>query len=646
MSSGPAFAQADAGLVADWAANGGGIVEVASPNGDVCPDLGVPGCLQFDGNTAWHDPNIDGDYYISGGGGDGSIDRLRRYVEAASPDDFVILFSDACSTPGTCYGVYAFGTQTIVSVPFEVWNTGETPDDPSDDIRLIPFINANDVELSDWSNQFTGIDAWPLANNVPITDWIYGMMPDRDNGYDLFAAAAAGFGGAGALYDPLADGDDQIDPDPANGGDCANQGYYANFCYRNDVLTGTYAGGTFGATFVYPIGRVVFADLAGDGTTPATGTAVTLISEDNAPTFADWASNGAGIVEVMNPIQAPCTDPAEAGCLEYTGNTVWHDPNVNDDYYISGGGGDGSIDRLRRYVETGVPDVFELRFTASGGYGVYGFAGFEIATVPFELWNIGDAADPADDVRMIPFLNANDVPLTSWADQFTGADAWALAAGTPITDWIYGMMPDRPDGYDLFEAAAIGFGGAGAIYDPLTDGDTQIDVSPFDGADCANQGVYADYCYRNDVLTDTYAGGTLGAQFVYPIGRVVFGDLAGDGTTPPEGTVIRMFTEGTPPVVSNEPGAEIPSDFVLDAVYPNPFNPRAVVPFSVPTAGAVRVAVYDILGREVAVLVNERLAAGHHEATLDGAGLSSGLYLVTLQADGVMRAQQKVTLLR
>ena len=562
-----------------------------------------------------------------------------RYIEALGTDQFEIRF-----TASGGFGVYGFAGFTIASVPFELWNIGD-PGDPGDDVRMIPFLNANGAELSDWVDMFTGTDPWPSSGGAPITDWVYWMAPDRPDGYDMFETAAIGFGGAGATYDPLSDGDAQVDPDPFLGGDCANQGVYVDYCYRNQPFVNN--GGP--SSFVYPIGRMVFADLDASGTTPAEGTIIRLITEGGG--LPNWAGNGAGIVETDHPSGDPCAG-GDPGCNEFSGNTVWHDPNSTTEYFVSGGGGDGSIDRLRRYVEVAAPDAFEMRFTASGGFGVYGFAAFTIASVPFELWNIGDPGNPGDDVRMIPFLNANGAELSDWVDMFTGTDTWPVSGGTPITDWVYWMAPDRPTGYDMFETAAIGFGGAGATYDPLSDGDAQVDPdlsgTSTNGVDCDNQGVYVDYCYRNTLLTGTYPGGTFGAQFVYPIGRMVFADLAGGGTTPPDDTVIRLFTDKSapPPPTDTEDSPEIPQDFVLHQAYPNPFNPQAVVPFDVPELATIRLAVYDMLGREVAVLVDGQVTAGRHEVVLDGSNLASGVYLIRLESAGNVQTSMKVLLLR
>ncbi|MEM6646565.1 MAG: T9SS type A sorting domain-containing protein [Bacteroidota bacterium] len=78
---------------------------------------------------------------------------------------------------------------------------------------------------------------------------------------------------------------------------------------------------------------------------------------------------------------------------------------------------------------------------------------------------------------------------------------------------------------------------------------------------------------------------------------------------------------------------EQPGQIRLEANYPNPFNPSTVLRFTLPTAQQVRLAVYDALGREVAVVRDGVLAAGTHEATFEAAGLPSGLYLYRLQAD-------------
>ena len=75
----------------------------------------------------------------------------------------------------------------------------------------------------------------------------------------------------------------------------------------------------------------------------------------------------------------------------------------------------------------------------------------------------------------------------------------------------------------------------------------------------------------------------------------------------------------------------LPSTFVLYQNYPNPFNPTTAIRYQLPAAGDVKLTVYDILGQEVAVLVDERRDAGVHEVVFDGSGFSSGMYIYRMK---------------
>jgi len=83
---------------------------------------------------------------------------------------------------------------------------------------------------------------------------------------------------------------------------------------------------------------------------------------------------------------------------------------------------------------------------------------------------------------------------------------------------------------------------------------------------------------------------------------------------------------------SSAPG-ETPKDFSLDQNYPNPFNPGTKISFALPRDVDVRLAVYNLLGQEVALLVNSHLLAGPHQVIFEVKNLPAGMYFYRFQAD-------------
>lgn len=79
---------------------------------------------------------------------------------------------------------------------------------------------------------------------------------------------------------------------------------------------------------------------------------------------------------------------------------------------------------------------------------------------------------------------------------------------------------------------------------------------------------------------------------------------------------------------------EAPSSIRMMANYPNPFNPTTVIPFTISDHTNVQIAVYDMLGRRVQILLNESMQPGRYEARFDARQLSSGMYMVRMVADG------------
>ncbi len=87
-----------------------------------------------------------------------------------------------------------------------------------------------------------------------------------------------------------------------------------------------------------------------------------------------------------------------------------------------------------------------------------------------------------------------------------------------------------------------------------------------------------------------------------------------------------------------------PSTFALGQNYPNPFNPETSFEFRVPSSEFVSLKIFDLLGREVSVLVSEKKSAGEYRVTWDASGFSSGVYLYRLQAGGFVETKRMLLL--
>ena len=98
---------------------------------------------------------------------------------------------------------------------------------------------------------------------------------------------------------------------------------------------------------------------------------------------------------------------------------------------------------------------------------------------------------------------------------------------------------------------------------------------------------------------------------------------------------------------SNEIEVEIgmPDEFVLYQNYPNPFNPTTKIKFTIPDFGFTTLKIYDVLGNEIATLVNEEKSPGNYSVEFNAGKLASGVYIYTLKA-GAFRGTKKLVLLK
>ncbi len=89
---------------------------------------------------------------------------------------------------------------------------------------------------------------------------------------------------------------------------------------------------------------------------------------------------------------------------------------------------------------------------------------------------------------------------------------------------------------------------------------------------------------------------------------------------------------------------ELPQNYVLKQNYPNPFNASATIEYSIPEPGNVTLKIYDLLGRELAVLVDEFKQPGYYRVIFDGDNLSSGMYFYGIKTKGFTQTKKMILL--
>lgn len=123
-----------------------------------------------------------------------------------------------------------------------------------------------------------------------------------------------------------------------------------------------------------------------------------------------------------------------------------------------------------------------------------------------------------------------------------------------------------------------------------------------------------------------------------PSGNIAYVGCFGSAGVP----LIQKFTKTTG---VDEQGQVVVNGYKLSQNYPNPFNPSTKISFELPMSGYTTLKVYDMLGREVAVLVDKEMTSGYHSVNFNAANLASGTYIYQLNVNGT-RITNKMVLLK
>ena len=151
------------------------------------------------------------------------------------------------------------------------------------------------------------------------------------------------------------------------------------------------------------------------------------------------------------------------------------------------------------------------------------------------------------------------------------------------------------------------------------------------------------YPYVCDEVEYNADKGTVKIHYLYYLDAIPGVSLFGQGDGSDDGAWYYDTIEI--PYTPNSVDGEVVENYSLSQNYPNPFNPTTVIKYSLAKPSNVTLKVYDLVGQEVATLVNAKQTAGKHNVSFDASNLSSGVYFYTLRA-GDYTATKKMMLLK
>jgi hypothetical protein len=153
-------------------------------------------------------------------------------------------------------------------------------------------------------------------------------------------------------------------------------------------------------------------------------------------------------------------------------------------------------------------------------------------------------------------------------------------------------------------------------------------------------------CGDSNIIMKTTNGGinwiTQNTPKFLNFNRIYFFNTRIGWVTDDSGYILKTTTGGI--TFSKNISSNVPDKFSLFQNYPNPFNPNTIIRFQIKDSRFVTLKVYDILGKEIATLVNEKLQPGEYETKFDGRNLSSGVYFYKLTTRDYSRTKRMIIL--
>ncbi len=363
--------------------------------------------------------------------------------------------------------------------------------------------------------------------------------------------------------------------------------------------------------------------LATGGPTGTRVSGITLTSEGSlfAGTIGDGVfrstDEGNSWIPVNNglaslDIHTICTAPGDRLYTGTSSGSVYYSDDLGETWTITS--------------STGIADVYAVGQTPDGKVFASGAGGICRSTNNGSTWDQLDVGMPQIMIwSTVIVLDENTLitgSLGMGAIRSTDAGTtWSQVFPGPPDNIVYSFVNDESNG--IFAATGMG------IYKSLDEGMTWSEVPDPENSNVSLFVIDPSARYvavTSSGVSVSTNGGTLWTEASSGLGDLSILSLAvaEDGT-------IYAGTDGggvyVNSVVTSVEGSEsVPEGYILKQNYPNPFNPGTTISFEIQKEGFVTLGIYDILGKEVTVLVNERLGPGSYTRYWDASGQATGIF--------------------